>query len=114
MPISRKVERDTRDYDTTQLREAGHGRTLHRDYSGHFWRWSFARRFITPKDNILEIGCGEDRPLSKILTGGAAGHVNRYVGVALHKLKPSTSQSLTFMGELTFLENGTQWCRESV
>lgn len=108
MPISRKVERDTRDYDTTQLREAGHGRTLHRDYSGHFWRWSFARRFITPKDNILEIGCGEDRPLSKILTGGAAGHVNRYVGVDLNKLKPSNSQRLTFLGEFNFVEQYKQ------
>lgn len=102
MPKSREVVRDQRDYDTTQLREAGHGRTLHRDYSGHFWRWSFARRFITAKDNVLEVGCGEDRPLSKILTGGAAGHVNRYVGVDLNKLKPSGSQRLDFHGEFNF------------
>lgn len=96
--------RDTRDYDTTQLREAGHGRTLHRDYSAHFWRWSFARRFITIKDNVLEVGCGEDKPLSKILTGGAAAHVNHYTGVDLNKLKPSASQRLTFLGEFNFVE----------
>jgi 2-polyprenyl-3-methyl-5-hydroxy-6-metoxy-1,4-benzoquinol methylase len=100
----REKSRDDRDYDTTQLREAGHGRTLHRDYSGHFWRWSFARRFIGAKDNVLEVGCGEDRPLSKILTGGAAAHVNRYVGVDLNKLKPSNSQRLTFHGEFNFVE----------
>ena len=82
----REKARDDRDYDLTQLHEAGHGRTLHRDYSGHFFRWSFARRFITAKDNVLEIGCGEDKPLSKILTGGAAAHVNRYFGVDLNKL----------------------------
>lgn len=96
--------RDDRDYDTTQLREAGHGRTLHRDYSAHFFRWSFARRFITAKDNVLEIGCGEDKPLSKILTGGAAAHVNRYVGVDLNRLKPTNSQRLMFYGEFNFVE----------
>jgi len=99
----REKPRDDREFDTTQLHENGHGRTLHRDYSAHFWRWSFARRFITSKDNVLEIGCGEDKPLSKILTGGAAGHVNTYVGVDLNKLKPSGSQRLTFLGEFNFV-----------
>ena len=105
MPKTREIQRDVRDYDTTQLREAGHGRTLHRDYSAHFFRWSFARRFIRAKHDVLEIGCGEDKPLSKILTGGAAPHVNRYVGVDLNKLKPSNSQRLTFMGEFNFVDN---------
>jgi 2-polyprenyl-3-methyl-5-hydroxy-6-metoxy-1,4-benzoquinol methylase len=104
MPKSKEIQRDQRDYDTTQLHEAGHGRTLHRDYSAHFWRWSFARNFITAKDHVLEIGCGEDRPLSKILTGGAAAHVNTYTGVDLNKLKPSNSQRLTFLGEFNFVE----------
>lgn len=102
--IRREKKRDDRDYDTTQLHEAGHGRTLARDYSAHFFRWSFARRFITNKMNVLEVGCGEDRPLSKILTGGAAAHVNHYTGVDLNKLKPSGSQRLTFHGEFNFVE----------
>jgi 2-polyprenyl-3-methyl-5-hydroxy-6-metoxy-1,4-benzoquinol methylase len=104
MPKTREISRDQRDYDTTQLHEAGHGKTLHRDYSAHFWRWSFARRFIKTTDHVLEIGCGEDRPLSKILTGGAAAHVDTYVGVDLNKLKPSGSQRLTFLGEFNFVE----------
>jgi hypothetical protein len=63
--MSRKEKtRDDREFDTTQLHMAGHGKTLHRDYSAHFWRWSFARRFITAKHNVLEVGCGEDKPLS--------------------------------------------------
>lgn len=103
--MQRKAKsRDDRDYDTTQLHEAGHGRTLHRDYSAHFWRWSFARRFISTKHNVLEVGCGEDKPLSKILVGGAAPHVNKYVGVDLNKLKTSNSQRLTFHGEFNFVE----------
>jgi 2-polyprenyl-3-methyl-5-hydroxy-6-metoxy-1,4-benzoquinol methylase len=101
---TREKNRDDREYDTTQLHESGHGKTLHRDYSAHFWRWSFARRFITAKDNVLEVGCGEDRPLSKILTGGAAPHVNTYVGVDLNKLKTSASQRLAFHGEFNFVE----------
>lgn len=104
MVIRREKKRDDREYDTTQLHEAGHGRVLARDYSAHFFRWSFARRFITPKNNVLEVGCGEDKPLSKILTGGAAAHVSTYVGVDLNKLKPSASQRLTFHGEFNFVE----------
>lgn len=99
----REKKRDDRDYDQTQLRETGHGKTLGRDYSAHFFRWSFARRFITPKDHVLEVGCGEDRPLSKILTGGASARVETYVGVDMNKLKESGSQRLTFLGEFNFV-----------
>lgn len=102
MTKRKEAKRDDRDFDTTQLKLTGHGRTLHRDYSAHFFRWSFARRFITPKDSVLEIGCGEEKPLSKILTGGAAARVDRYVGVDLNKLKPSKSQRLDFYGEFDF------------
>lgn len=104
MAKTRIAERDARDFDTTQLHEAGHGRTLHRDYSAHFFRWSFARRFIGATDSVLEVGCGQDKPLSKILCGGAAARVGKYVGVDLNKLKPSNSQRLTFLGEFNFIE----------
>lgn len=102
MPITRKVERDSREYDTTQLKLSSHGKTLHRDYTAHFFRWSFARRVVTPRDHVLEIGCGEERPLSKILTGGASARVDKYVGVDLNKLKESKSRRLTFYGEFNF------------
>jgi cyclopropane fatty-acyl-phospholipid synthase-like methyltransferase len=105
MAKTREVKRDEREFDTTQLKLSGHGRTLHRDYSAHFFRWSFARRFIKRTDNVLEIGCGEEKPLSKILTGGAAAHVNHYVGVDLNKLKPSNSQRLDFYGEFNFIKD---------
>ena len=104
MPKSKVAEIDAREYDTTQLHEAGHGKTLHRDYTAHAFRWSFARRFITAKDTVLEVGCGQDKPLSKILTGGAAAHVGHYTGVDLNKLKTSNSQRLTFHGEFNFVE----------
>ena len=102
MPISRETKRDKNEFDTTQLKLSGHGATLHRDYTAHFFRWSFARKFIKTTDHVLEIGCGEERPLSRILTGGAAASVDRYVGVDLNKLKESKSQRLTFYGETNF------------
>jgi 2-polyprenyl-3-methyl-5-hydroxy-6-metoxy-1,4-benzoquinol methylase len=102
--LKKEKLRDDRDYDTTQLHANGHGKTLGRDYSAHFWRWSFARRFITTKHTVLEIGCGEDKPLSKILTGGAAPHVGHYTGVDINKLKPSAAGKLTFHGEFNFVE----------
>lgn len=101
--MKREKVRDAREFDQTQLHETQHGRSLHRDYSAHFWRWSFARRMITANDTVLEVGCGQDRPLSKILTGGAAAHVKQYVGVDLNKVKSSDSQRLTFMGEFNFV-----------
>lgn len=104
MVKSREVSRDTRDYDESQLRLSRHGLTMHRDYSAHFFRWSFARRFITVKDDVLEVGCGEEQPLSKILTRGTVPSVKSYVGVDLNKLKPSNSQRLTFHGEFNFVE----------
>ena len=112
MPKTKEVVRDERDFDTTQLKMSGHGRTLHRDYTAHFFRWCFARNFITAKDSVLEIGCGEEKPLSKILTGGAAAHVDRYVGVDLNKLKPSNNQRLTFYGEFDFTTKHKQLVKE--
>lgn len=112
MAQSREKNRDDRDYDRTQLHMSQHGRSLHRDYSAHFWRWSFARRFITIKDDVLEIGCGEEKPLSKILTGGAAARVKSYTGVDLNTLKPSGSQRLTFHGEFNFVERYKELLKE--
>jgi 2-polyprenyl-3-methyl-5-hydroxy-6-metoxy-1,4-benzoquinol methylase len=108
MPKTKDLKRDKDEFDTTQLKLGSHGRTLHRDYTAHFFRWSFARRFITPKDNVLEIGCGEEKPLSKIITGGAAAGVKSYVGVDINKLKSSNNQRLTFYGETDFTKPAVQ------
>lgn len=108
MKHARTRARDDREFDTTQLHATSHGQSLHRDYSAHFWRWSFARRMITVKDTVLEIGCGQDKPLSKILTSGVQPHVLHYTGVDLNKLKPSNSQRLAFMGEFNIMEDWKQ------
>ena len=94
----------TREYDTTQLHEGMHGKNLHRDYTAHFFRWSFARRFVKITDNLLEIGCGEEMPLRQILFGGAAQRVNSYTGVDLNKLKEFKHKRSRTFGEFNFVE----------
>jgi SAM-dependent methyltransferase len=94
----------TREYDTTQLHMAGHGKNLHRDYTAHFFRWSFARRYVKPTDNVLEVGCGEEMPLRQILFGGAGASANTYTGVDLNKLKEFKHKRSRTFGEFNFVE----------
>ncbi len=104
MPKSKIAERDAREFDTTELRCHGHGRMLHRDYSAHFWRWSFAKRFIDETHDVLEIGCGRDHALSHILTRNSFPYVKTYTGVDLNPLKLSDHKRLTLLGQFNFIE----------
>lgn len=106
MPVNgnRAKERDTREFDQTQLRlNGGAARTLHRDFTAHFFRWSFARRIIRKTEHVLEIGCGEDQPLKRILFESAGGPLAAsYVGVDLNRLKPQANQHVTLFGGTDF------------
>lgn len=102
--IRKTRKRDDRDFDTTSLREDSSRRTLNRDYSAHFFRWSFARRLIKKTDHVLEVGCGIEKPLSKILTIGIEAKCASYTGVDMNKLKDSSMKRLTFHGEFNFVE----------
>lgn len=86
MPKSKPIARDARDYDTTSLHAGQSGVSLHRDYSAHFFRWSFARRFIKTTDHVLEIGCGVERPLWRMLFTSTMPRAAGYVGVDLNEL----------------------------
>lgn len=106
MPVNgnRAKERDARDFDQTQLRlNGGAARTLHRDFSAHFFRWSFARRIIKKTDHVLEIGCGQDQPLKRVLFESAGGPLAAsYIGVDLNPLKPSGNQHVMLLGATDF------------
>ena len=106
MPVNgnRVKERDSRDFDQTQLRlNGGAARTLHRDFTAHFFRWSFARRIIKKTDHVLEIGCGQDQPLKRILFESAGGpQAAAYVGVDLNPLKASGNQHVALYGATDF------------
>jgi cyclopropane fatty-acyl-phospholipid synthase-like methyltransferase len=95
MSADRHVQRDGLTFNTTQLKLSGHGRMLHRDYTAHFFRWSFARRLIQPLKKVLDVGCGQELPLFMLLNKNCAGtHTGDYVGVDLNKIaKKPTRQA---------------------
>lgn len=102
MYVRKEKHRDDRDFDTTHLRENTHGGSLHRDYTAHWMRWSFARRLIKTTDHVLEVGCGQERPLWRILFRATFALAATYTGVDLNKLKPSKHQHSTFYDEFEF------------
>lgn len=98
--------RDDRDYDTTSLHAKFHGTNLHRDYTAHFFRWNFARNFINKTHDVLEIGCGVEKPLPNILFKNMLQQVNSYVGVDLNPLKPTGfGKRAVFLGEFNFVKD---------
>jgi 2-polyprenyl-3-methyl-5-hydroxy-6-metoxy-1,4-benzoquinol methylase len=92
----RHVKVDGRLFNTTQLKSTGHGATLHRDYSAHFFRWSFVRRHIEKGCRVLDVGCGQELPLYKILTSALGAYrPASYTGVDLNLItKKPTSQNI--------------------
>ena len=64
---SKQQGEDKRDFDTTSLHANASGQTVHRDYAAHFFRWGFARRFIKHHMRVLDIGCGPEQPLARVL-----------------------------------------------
>lgn len=78
----------SRRYDTTQLKENYHGNLVHRDYAAHFFRWGWASRFVeSKKTRVLDVGCGQDLPLVKILAGSLSTVPASYVGVDLNSVQ---------------------------
>lgn len=103
--MSRKERnRDDREFDTTSLKRNGAGSVLHRDYTAHFFRWSFARRFIERADNVLEVGCGVEHPLIDVILTGVAQRCESYVGVDINKVKPSGRHNVKLIGEFNFVK----------
>ena len=101
----RERNRDDRDFDTTSLSREVHGEKMHRDYTAHFFRWNFARRFINKDKRVLEIGCGVEKPLARMLLQSQSQNVDHYVGVDLNPLPPRGAGSrATFYGEFNFVE----------
>lgn len=82
---SKRVTKDRR-FDKTQLRASSHGRTVHRDYAAHFFRWGWVARQIKQGESVLDIGCGQDQPLLYILGSRKQTVPDVYVGVDLNNI----------------------------
>jgi len=82
---SKRITKERR-FDRTQLRAGGHGRTVHRDYGSHFFRWGWVSRQVKAGESILDVGCGQDQPLLYILGSRIQTVPDVYVGVDLNNI----------------------------
>ena len=104
-----------RKYDVTQLKETTHGKRVNRDYAAHFFRWGWASRFVKGgKTKVLDIGCGQDLPLIKILTASLSTVPISYVGVDLNKIEKKTSISWVkaVIDNFDFVDDGYKYVKK--
>lgn len=85
-PIRKGTPRPPREFDQTQLHDRVHGAYVHRDYAAHFFRWVTVREAVGRDDRVLDIGCGQDQPLQRLLTASLSHLPARYVGVDLNPI----------------------------
>lgn len=97
------------DYDTTSLRSTGTGTRVHRDYAAHFFRWGWVTRELNNDLEVLEVGCGPEYPLTKVVQISPQSLPKRYVGVDLNPLtKIPQLRWAEFKGDFNFVERYTE------
>lgn len=79
--IKKKPGEDPREFDQSSCTQSTHGYKVHRDYAAHFFRWGFCHRFVKAGMKVLDVGCGKDQPLPRVLTDRLANVPKLYVGV---------------------------------
>lgn len=109
-----RVDRGERRFDKTQLHEDQHGKGVHRDYAAHYFRWGFAKNFIKKGVRSLEVGCGQDMPLVKVLFPSMSNIPDYHLAVDLNKIsKPAKAKWLEVKDEFNFVDDWKQIVRES-
>ena len=87
--------REERRFDQTQLHANSSGRAVGRDYAAHFFRWAWIVRQIKAGQKILDLGCGQDVPLVRVLTPKVSQLPKLYVGVDLNRIPKPTQIAWT-------------------
>jgi 2-polyprenyl-3-methyl-5-hydroxy-6-metoxy-1,4-benzoquinol methylase len=105
-PTRSGKKRPERRFDKTQLKSNHHGNYVHRDYAAHFFRWGWVSRHIDKGDRILEVGCGQELPLMRVLSGNMSTIPEVYVGVDLNKVEqPSSPKWAHVVSEYNFVDD---------
>lgn len=105
-PTRKGTYREEREFDQTQLLDKVHGHYIHRDYAAHFFRWVTVREAIgQQKDRVLDVGCGQEVPLARLLTNNLAHLPLAYVGVDLNRVtKKPGMKWVTVYDQFNFIE----------
>lgn len=141
-PTRRGLPEPTRTFDQTFLRPDDE--TVHRDVAAHAGRWLFAargphddlliepgpgeeylahffkyginkRRFIQHETtDVLDVGCGPDRPMLLALFGGVGPHplARSYTGVDLNNIRPTHHARSKLYPQTNFIEEHARICEE--
>lgn len=103
--MTRQLARNGDAFDTTSLTSSRYGYRVHRDYAAHFFRWGWVARQLNQTMNVLEVGCGVDYPLVKVLEANPGNLPRSYAGTDLNRLvSPPNRRWNQFYGEFNFLE----------
>jgi 2-polyprenyl-3-methyl-5-hydroxy-6-metoxy-1,4-benzoquinol methylase len=90
-----RTDRGAREFDQSSLRTGSHGRYVHRDYAAHWFRWQHALRFVKAGMRVLDIGCGPDQMMTRVLCASQSHVPALYVGVDMNKLEKKTAIAWT-------------------
>lgn len=114
VPPGKRPNDFNRRFDKTQLKAASHGYTVHRDYAAHYFRWGFAfQRIKYRKTRVLDLGCGQDCPLARVLSFHLAAVPGLMVGVDLNKIaKPFSAAWFSVRDEFSFIDRHEELVEE--
>lgn len=105
VPNRRKAPREEREVDTTSCRASTYLNFVHRDYLAHCMRWGWVSRLIQPGQRVLDVGCGVEAMLARVLSGTNFVHGGQYVGVDVNRLTRVMKKPwATYRGEFNFIE----------
>jgi 2-polyprenyl-3-methyl-5-hydroxy-6-metoxy-1,4-benzoquinol methylase len=141
-PTRKGLAETPRKFDQTFL--DAKDQTVHRDIAAHAGRWAFTARGPHPdvlpepgpgdeytarffkyglnkkpfikheKTDVLDVGCGPDRPLLLALFGGIGPNplARTYTGVDMNKIKPTRHARSCLYPETNFIEAHERICEE--